>query len=77
MEHPINVYLNYLVTARTTKTSAALSVYIFVIPRCRLVNLVRHFCAAVGVWNLLPSGVFSGGTLTCFKSAMNLCLLKA
>ena len=30
--------------------------------------------AAVRLGNLLPSGVFSGGTLSSFKGAVNLCL---
>ena len=33
-----------------------------------------RFPADVHLWNLLQSDVFCGGTLSSFKSAMNLCL---
>ena len=39
-------------------------------------QLRRSFLpAAVRLWNLLPLGVFSGGTLSSF-TALNLCLLR-
>ena len=68
-------YLHYFVAARNTKASAALDEIALLIPRCRTDQFSQSFLpAAVRLWNLLPSGVFSGGTLSYFKSAMNLCL---
>ena len=48
------------------------------IMRCRTDQFNRSFLpGAVRLWKLLPSGVFSGGTLNSFKIAMDLCLLRA
>ena len=42
------------------------------IQRCRSGQFSRSFLpVAVGMWNLLSSDVFAGGTLTSFKSDMN------
>ena len=62
---------------RNTRDSAALGELALVIPQCRTDQCSRLFRPdAVRLWNLLPSGVLSGGTLSSFKSAMNFCLQK-
>ena len=67
----MNEDLNYFVAARNTRVSAALDALALV----NLINSVgRSWPATVHLWNLLPSGVFSGGAL--FNSAMNFCLLR-
>ena len=49
-----------------------------VIPCCRSDQFSRSYLpVAVLIRNLQPSDVFSGGALSSFKSAMNLCLQKA
>ena len=69
-------YLHRFVATRNTRTSAALDELALMMPRCRADQFSRSFLpAAVRLLNLLPSGVFSGGTLSSFKRAMNLCLL--
>ena len=56
-------HLNYFATTRNTRASTALGELASVIPRCRIDQFTRLFLpAAVHLWNLLPSGVFSGGT---------------
>ena len=78
VDQPMNEYLNYFVAARITRASAAISELALVIPRFRTDQFYRSFLtAAVPLWNLLSSGVFSGSTLSSFKSAVNLCLLSA
>ena len=58
-------YLHNFVAARNTSTLAALGELALVIPRCRTDQIGRSFLpAAVHPWNLLPSSVFSGGTLS-------------
>ena len=70
-------YLKHFVAARNNRASATLHELPLVIPRCRTDQLSRLFLpAAVSLWNLLPLCVFCGGTLSSFKSAMNLCLLR-
>ena len=72
----MNEYLNDFIAARNTRTSAALCELLLVIPLCRTGQFSRSFLpAAVPLWNLLQSGVFSADTLSCFRSAMYLCLL--
>ena len=78
VDHHMNRYLNHFVVARNTRISVALVELALVIPRCRTDQFSRSFLlAAVRLWNMLSSGVFSGDTLSSFKSAMNLCLLRA
>ena len=78
VNHLINEHLKHFVAARDTKTSVALGELTLVIPRCRTDYFCRSFLsAAAGQWNELPSGVFSGGYLSSFKSAVNSCLLRA
>ena len=73
----MNEYLNYFVAARNTRASAALGELVLVIRRFRIDQFSRSFmAAAVRLWSLLPSRVFCGGTLSPFKSAMNLRLLR-
>ena len=72
----MNEYLNHFVAARNTRASAALNELALVIPLCRTDQFNRSFLpAAVRLRNLLLSGVFSNGTLSSFKSAVNLHLL--
>ena len=76
--HPMNEYLNCFVAARNTRASAALDELTLVIQRCRTDQFSRSYLpATIYLWNLLPTGVFSGDTLSSFTSAMNLCLLRA
>ena len=75
VDPPMNEYLNHFVAARNTRASAALGDLTFVIPRCRTDQFSWSFLpVVVRLRNSLPSGVFSSGTLSSFKSAMNLCL---
>ena len=68
-------YLHYFVAARNARASATLGELALVIPRCRTDHFSRSFLpTSVRMWNLLPSGVFSSGTLSSFKSSVNLCL---
>ena len=68
-------YLHHFVAVRNTRAAAALSYLALLIPRCRTDKFSLLFLhAVVGLWNLLPSGLFSGGTLSSIKSAMNLSL---
>ena len=71
-------YLPNFVAARNTRASAALAQLSFVSSRCRT-DQFSWSClpAAVRLWNLLPTGVFSSDTLSYFKSAINLCLQRA
>ena len=74
----MNEYLNHFVAVPNTGASAALGELDLVIPRCRTDPFSLSFLpAAVRLWNLLPSGVLSGGTLSFFRSSINLCLLRA
>ena len=71
-------YLHHFVATHNTRASTALGELALVIPCCRTDQFSRSFLpATVLLWNLLPSGVFSKGILSSFKSAMNLCLLRA
>ena len=57
-------YLKHLVVTRSTRASAALGGLALVFSRCRIDQFYLLFLpAAVRVWNVLPSGVFSRGTL--------------
>ena len=77
MDHPMNEYLKHLVADRNTRTSSALCEGALVDPRCRADQFSQSCLpAAVRLWNMLLSGVFSGGTLGSFKSAVTLCLLR-
>ena len=65
MEHPIYEYMNHFVAARNTRASAALGELALVIPCSKTDTFNRSFLpAAVRLWNLLPSGVFSDDTLS-------------
>ena len=76
--HSLHEYLHHFVATRNTTASAALCELALVISRCGFDRFSRAFLlAAVRLWSLLPSGVFSGDTLSSIKSAMNLCLLRA
>ena len=66
----MNGYLNHFVAPRNNRVSVALGELTFMIPRCRSDQSCRSILhAANRLWNLLPSGVFSGDTLSSFKSA--------
>ena len=76
--HLMNKYLNCFIATLNTRASAALGELSLVIPSCRANQFSRSFLsAAVCLRNLLPSSVFSNGSLRSFKRAINLCLLKA
>ena len=78
VKHPMNGYLIHFVAARYARRSAALGELALVIPRCRTDHFSRSLLlAAVRLWKWLPSGVLSSGTLSSFKSAMDLCILRA
>ena len=69
---------NWISEAFFTRILAAIDELAVMIPRCRTDQFCRSFLPAViRLWNLLPLGVFSIGTWSFFKSAMNLCLLRA
>ena len=73
----MNKYLKFLFAASNTKASVALGEMALVIPHCRTDQFSRSFLPAVGrLWNVLPSGVFNGDTLSSFKSTVNSCLLR-
>ena len=77
VNHPMIEYLNHFVAARITRASASLGELALMIPRCRTNQFSQSFLhAAERLWNLLPAGVYSCGTLSSFSSAMNLCLLR-
>ena len=77
MAYSMDEYLNDFVAARNTGASAALGELLLVIPICRTDQFSQSFLpAAKCMWYLLPSGVFSGGTFSFFKSAVNLYLLR-
>ena len=68
----MNRSMDYFVAARNSSASGALGELALVIQRCRIDQFTRSFLpAAAYQLNLLPSGVFSGDTLSSFKSAMN------
>ena len=78
VDRPINEYLHQFVASRNSRSSAALGKLHLVISHCRTDQFSRSFLpAAMPLLNLLPSGVFSGGSWSSFRSAMNLCLLRA
>ena len=65
--------LHDFVAARNTTASAALYELPLVIPCYRTEEYSQSILpVAVRLWNLLPSDVFGGGTLSSFKNAMNL-----
>ena len=71
-------YLKHFAAVRNARASAALGDLALVTPCCRIDQYSLSFLSAsVRLWNSLPSTVFVGDTLNSFKSAMNLCLLKA
>ena len=73
VEHPLNEYLNHFLAARNIRASVALGKLALVVQRCRTDHFSRSFLsAAKRLWNLLPLGVISGGSLHSFKSAVNL-----
>ena len=61
VDHPMNECLKLFVAARNTKTSAALGELALVISRCITDQFSRFLPAAERLWNLLLSGLFSGG----------------
>ena len=77
VDHPMNEYLNKFVAIRKTRASSALGELALAIRLCRTDQFSRPFLSStLHLWNLLPAGAFSGGTLSSFKSALNLCLLR-
>ena len=77
-DHPVHKNLHHFVAVHNTRASAALCELALMIPRSRTDQFNRaYLLVAVRMWNLLPSDVLSGGTLSSFKSAMNLSLQKA
>ena len=77
-DHPMNEYLPHFVAARNTKTLASFGELALVIPRSSTDQFSWLFLSdVVRLWKLLPQGMFSGGILSSFQSAMNLCIQKA
>ena len=73
VDHSMKVYLNCFVAARSTRASATLDELALAIPRCRIDQFSRSFLpAAVRLWNLLPSSVFSGKILSTFQERYEL-----
>ena len=65
----MNEYLNHFVADSNTRALAALGELVLVNPRCRIDSFSRSFLpAAAHLWNSLPSGVFSGGTLRYLRA---------
>ena len=65
----MNEHLNRFVAARNTRALAALGELALVFPLCRADQSSWSFLpAAVHLWSLIQSGVFSGGTLSSFNS---------
>ena len=78
VENHMHDYLHHFVAALNTRVLAALSELALAIPRCRTDQFSWSFLpTAFHLWNLLSSGVLSGGTLSSFKNIINLCLLRA
>ena len=78
VDHPMNDYLNHFATVCNTRVSTALGELALVIPRSITDQFSLLFLPeTLRLWNLLSSGMLSGGTLGLFKSAMNLYLLRA
>ena len=68
-EHYMHEYLHHFIATCNARASAALRELALVIPLCRTDYFSRSFLpAAVCLWNLLSTGVFSGGTLRFLKS---------
>ena len=77
-DHPMHDYLYYFIATCNTRASAALGELALVITCCKTDQFNRSFLpASVRLWNLLPSGEFSGGTLDSFKITVNLGLQRA
>ena len=77
LDYPMNQHLNHFVALCSTRDSAALGELALMISRCRTDQFSQLLLpAAVRLWSLLQSDMFRGGTLTSFKSPMNLCLLR-
>ena len=73
-KYSLHEYLYHFVAASSTGASTAVGELALVNPRCITDQCSRSLLpAAVCLWNLLLSGVFSGGTLSSFKSATNVC----
>ena len=67
VDHPMNEYLKHLDATRNTRASAAVGELALVIPFCRTDQFSPSFLSGgVRLCNVLPSGVFSGGTLGFF-----------
>ena len=78
VDHLLHEYLHYFVIALNARGSAALCELALVILRCRIGQFCWSFLpVAARMWNLLALDVFSGGTLSSFKSTVNLWLQRA
>ena len=76
-DHPLHDYLHNFVAARNTRASTHEWVS-FGGSALQTDQLTLSFLpAVVHLWNLLTSGMFSSDTLNSFKSAINLCILRA
>ena len=77
VDHSMNKYLKHFIAVRNTRASTAQQM-VLVFPNCRITDqFSRSFLpAAVRLWNMLPSGVFSGGNLSSSEITINLCLLR-
>ena len=78
LNHPMSEYLRNLVAACNTRAAATLDEFALRIQRCRTDQFSLSFLSTVvRLWNVLPSGVFTSGTLGSFKSAVDLRLQRA
>ena len=66
-----------MVPARNTNASAVPGELALVILHCRTDQISWSLPRAVHLWNLQSSGVIIGGTLSSFKSDIDLDLLRA
>ena len=65
----MNEYLHYFFATRNIRALAALGQLTLVIPHCRTDQISRSFLSAAGcLGSLLPSGMFSGSTLSFLRS---------
>ena len=71
--HSLHEYLHTFIAACNTIGLVALCELALVIPRCRTDSLLPVVCTR----NFPPPDVFSGGTFSSFKNAMNLCLQRS
>ena len=76
-DHHLHKFLYHFAAIRNTRVASVQGELALINLLCRTVHFSQSFLpAALRLWNLLPSRVFNGSTLSWFKSAMNLCLRR-